>query len=50
MNPQERTEYDREIAELRANMDEKTFASFWAVGRAMTMEQAVSYAISEAHV
>ncbi len=47
MNSLERIEYDRQVAELRANMDEKALASYWAAGRAMTMEQAVSYAVAE---
>ena len=47
MTPQERIEYDREVAGLRAGMDEKTFASLWAEGRSMTMEQAIEYALDE---
>lgn len=45
MTPQERIEYDNEVASLRAGMDEKTFVSLWAEGRAMTMEQAIEYAL-----
>ena len=47
MTPQERTEYYREIADLRANMDEKSFVSLWAEGRAMTMEQAFEFALEK---
>ena len=47
MTPQERTEYYREIADLRANMDEKSFVSLWAEGRAMTMEQAIEFALEK---
>jgi len=48
MTPQERIEYANEVANLRAGMDEKTFVSFWAEGRSMTMEQAIEYALNEA--
>lgn len=47
MTPQERVEYDNEVASMRAGMDEKTFLSFWAEGRAMTMEQAIEFALEE---
>ncbi|HXQ33447.1 MAG TPA: hypothetical protein VN843_05445, partial [Anaerolineales bacterium] len=47
MTPQERNEYDLEIADLRANMDEKVFASHLAEGRSLTMEQAVDFALEE---
>ncbi len=43
--PQERIEYDQELAGLRAGMDEKTFVSLWAEGRSMTMEQAIEYVL-----
>jgi non-specific serine/threonine protein kinase len=45
MNPPERMEYDREVNDLHANMDETAFAKAWAEGRALTMEQAVEYAL-----
>ena len=44
--PQERIEYDNELASLRAGMDEKTFVSLWAEGGSMTMEQAIGYALT----
>lgn len=47
MTPQERIEYDREIADLRANMDETPFVSLWAEGRALAMERAVDFALEE---
>jgi hypothetical protein len=49
MLPQERLEYDRELAELRAELDEKSFASLWAEGQAMTMEQAIELALEKPH-
>lgn len=45
MMPTERVEYDREVSDLRANMDETAFAKAWAEGRALTMEQAIEYAL-----
>jgi hypothetical protein len=49
MTPQERIEYDKEIADLRAGMDEISFTSSWAEGRAMSMDQAVSFALEANH-
>ncbi len=46
MTALERTEYDREVAELRGQMDAKAYAANWAAGRAMTMEQAIAEALS----
>jgi hypothetical protein len=45
MTPKEKTEYEGQIANLRAGMDEKAFASAWAEGQAMSMEQAIAYAL-----
>jgi tetratricopeptide (TPR) repeat protein len=45
MSEVEQVEYDREVADLKANMDEKEFTSLWAVGRSMTMEQAIQLAL-----
>ena len=39
-------EYEREVTDLKANMDEKVFASLWAEGRSMTMEQAIQLALN----
>jgi hypothetical protein len=47
MNGMEQVEYDREVEELKTNIDKKIFASLWAEGRSMTMEQAVELAIQE---
>jgi non-specific serine/threonine protein kinase len=41
----ERAEVDRNIAATRAQFDEVTFVAAWAEGRAMTMEQAISFAL-----
>lgn len=45
VSPDERAEYDRKVAAVRAKLDEATFAQAWAHGRAMTLEQAISYAL-----
>jgi tetratricopeptide (TPR) repeat protein len=45
MTEMERTEYEREVADLKANMDENGFTSRWAEGRAMTMDQAIQLAL-----
>jgi len=47
MTAQERSEYDKEVADLKANMDEKEFTSLWAEGRSMTIEQAIALALDE---
>jgi len=49
MTAQERIEYDKEVADLKANMDGKEFASLWADGRSMTMDEAIEFAIKEAN-
>ena len=45
MTPQERLEYEREVADLLSGMDEKIFASLWAEGRSMSLEQAIEFAL-----
>ena len=45
MSSAEQVEYDREVADLRAHTDEKFFAAAWGEGRAMSMEQAIAYAL-----
>ena len=45
MNPLERQEYEKEVADLKANMNEKEFASFWTEGRSMTMDEAIEFAL-----
>jgi len=34
--------------QARAQLDETTWAAAWAEGRAMTLEQAITYALDEA--
>jgi hypothetical protein len=43
----ERTQYERDIEASRKNLDERTFTNARAEGRAMTLEQAVAFALEE---
>src|SRR5262249_7537439 len=45
--PNEREEYDREVAKVQKALGEAAFASAWAEGSDMTMEQAIEFALSE---
>ncbi|MBL8063882.1 MAG: hypothetical protein JNK32_12715, partial [Anaerolineales bacterium] len=47
MSPMERVEYEREVNDLKANIDEKLFTALWAEGKSMTMEQAIQLALGE---
>jgi hypothetical protein len=38
---------ERGVASLRAQLDEAALVTAWAKGRAMTLEQAIEYALSE---
>jgi predicted ATPase/DNA-binding CsgD family transcriptional regulator len=40
-------EYERQLAEVRANLDRATFDAAWEAGGGMTLEQAVDYALNE---
>jgi len=42
-----RVKYVQNIESARVNLDEVTFTKTWAEGRAMTMEQAVAYALKD---
>lgn len=46
MTEPEKVEYAAEVARLRLGMDEKVFSAAWAEGRGRTMEEAISYAVS----
>jgi hypothetical protein len=47
LSPAERAAYERDIGRARAQTDEDTITAAWAEGRAMTLEQAVAYALEE---
>jgi hypothetical protein len=40
-------QHDRNVAAVRAQLDEATFAAAWAEGRAMTLEQTIVYALAD---
>ena len=40
-------EYERSVAELKQVLDEKNLSAAWAKGRAMTLEQAIEFALEE---
>jgi len=44
----ERVEYEREVNDLRLNMDKVIFTRAWAHGRTLTMEDAIEYGLSVA--
>jgi len=46
LSPDKRAEYDHYLAAARARLDEATFAAAWADGRALTIEQAIAYALT----
>jgi predicted ATPase/class 3 adenylate cyclase len=45
--PPERPGHDQAVAAARAVLGDEAFAAAWAEGRAMTLEQAVAYALDE---
>lgn len=47
MLPLERAEYDREVAALREQLDPAALGSEWAAGRALALDEAVTYALGE---
>ena len=46
MQPPERAEYEREVQDLRGSMAEYEFATLWAQGRTLTMEEAIELALN----
>jgi hypothetical protein len=47
LSPLERQQHEHDLAAARAALGEKSFSAFWAEGHAMTMKQAVDYALQE---
>ncbi len=47
LRPNERDRYDGAVAALRAALGKDAFEAAWAAGRAMTVEEAVAYALEE---
>jgi len=50
MTASERTEYDQNVSALGAQMDGSAFTTAWAEGRAMSLEQAIEFALEETQV
>jgi hypothetical protein len=46
--PEHRSHYGRTLVAARAQLDEATFGAAWEAGRALTLEQAIAYALGEA--
>jgi tetratricopeptide (TPR) repeat protein len=46
LQPHDKTEYDRSLAAVRAQLDEAAFEVAWTEGRKMSLEQAIDYALS----
>ena len=44
----DKLEYERNLGQLRTRLDEKTFAKFWAKGKAVSLDKAVAFALEEA--
>src|SRR5690349_6266486 len=42
-----RSDYEQDVATVRAQLDAATFEAAWAAGRAMTLEQAIAEALGE---
>jgi ATP/maltotriose-dependent transcriptional regulator MalT len=47
MTSAEQIEYEREILALHAQLDEASFGRAWSVGRAMTMDEAITFALND---
>jgi hypothetical protein len=47
ISPLERDNHERDAAAIRAALGEESFDALWAEGHAMTLEQAMTYALNE---
>jgi hypothetical protein len=45
--PVERADYDRNLAAVRAALDDDAFGEAWAAGRTMQLEQAIAYGLAQ---
>jgi non-specific serine/threonine protein kinase len=45
--PNSQADYERVVDIARAQLDETAFAAAWAAGRALTLDQAIAYALEE---
>jgi hypothetical protein len=48
--PSDRAEYDRDVAAARTALGEEAFAAAWQAGRAMSLDDAVAFALDETQV
>jgi tetratricopeptide (TPR) repeat protein len=48
--PVDRSNYDRDFILIRSQLGEANFIKAWAEGRAMTLEQAIAYALKEENI
>jgi hypothetical protein len=46
LEPAERADFERSVSDVRVRMTAEAFAVAWAEGRAMTLEQAIEYALA----
>jgi len=46
LEPAERADFEPSVSDVRARMTTEAFAAAWAEGRAMTLEQAIEYALA----
>jgi len=47
LEPADRADYDRILAEVRAQLGEDAFAAAWEAGRALPLEQAIEEALDQ---
>jgi hypothetical protein len=45
MHPVDRDDYERDVALARAQLGEDAFTAAWAEGQAMSLEQAITFAL-----
>jgi hypothetical protein len=45
--PVDKMEYERNLAVLRAKLDEKTLTKFWAKGKGMSLDDVIAFALEE---
>jgi len=43
----DKSEFDDGVSALRAQLDEQIFSKFWAKGKAMTLDEAIAFALEE---
>jgi tetratricopeptide (TPR) repeat protein len=48
LSPNERLEHERNLASVRTELDEAAFNAVWTKGQAMSLEQAIDYALEQA--